>query len=203
MKFAVFISGNGSNLQAIIDAVSEGYLSGEIALVVSNKADAYGLTRAEKANIPALCIDPKAFTSKEIYEQAIVEELKFRQVDFIVLAGYMKILSPYFIQVYRDKILNIHPSLLPSFKGAHAISDAFDYGVKVTGVTVHFVDEEMDHGAIIAQQIVEIKEDESLDDLEEKVHKVEHSLYPKIIQKFIQGQINIKGRKVYFDSSVS
>jgi len=183
-KFAVFASGRGSNLGAIIGAVANKEISAHLALVVSDQPEALALKRAQTANIPTAVFDRKKFNDRSSFEEAIHSELKKTGIDFIVLAGYMRILSPHFIDVYRNKILNIHPSFLPAFKGAHAIRDAFAAGVKETGVTVHFVDEEIDRGAIIAQEVVPISPQDTLDTLEEKIHKVEHKLYPQIIDQF-------------------
>lgn len=196
MKFAVFASGNGTNLQAIIDAVKAGEIKGELALVFSNNRKAFALKRAEEAGIKTLVLVPKDYTNRQSFERDLVIHLKDIGIDFIVLAGYMLLLSPYFIKNFPNKIINIHPSLLPSFKGIEGIKDAFTYGCKTTGVTVHFVDEKMDHGPIIAQDSVKISEDDTLETLTEKVHKLEHRTYPKAIQCYIDGRLKIKGRKV-------
>lgn len=186
MKFAVFISGNGSNLQAIIDAVQSKKITADLNLVVSNKSDVYGLERAKKAGIETAVFERKDYVSLKKREEAIVDLLKKKEIDFVVLAGYMVLFTPYFIQQYPNRILNIHPSLLPDFKGAHGIKDAFESGVQKTGVTVHLVDEEMDHGPIIKQQDVLIDPTDTLDSLEEKIHAVEHVLYPEVIQSYIE-----------------
>ena len=196
MNFAVFVSGNGSNLQAIINAIKAKKIKASLAVVISNKEDAFALERARKAKIPSLFIDPKKFPDRESFDRAVVMTLKEAGVDFIVLAGFMRILSPYFIKAYRHKILNIHPSLLPAFKGAHAIDDAWKAGVSTTGVTVHFVDEEIDHGAIILQKEVTIKPKDTLAKLEARIHKVEHGLYPKVIDLFARGRIKLHRGKV-------
>ena len=151
MKFAVFVSGNGTNLQAIIEAVKKGDIKAELALVFSDKRKAYALTRAKEAGIPTLCLLRKDYATPQSYERDIVIQLKEMQIDFIVPAGFMKILSPFFIKTYPNKIMNVHPSLLPSFKGARGIKDAFTYGAKVAGVTIHFVDDKMDHGPFNAR----------------------------------------------------
>jgi phosphoribosylglycinamide formyltransferase-1 len=200
LRFAVFISGNGSNLQAIIDAVKAGEIKAELALVVSSSEKAYGLKRAEAAGIKTVIFDPKSYTNKQSVDRDIIIKLKEENIDFIVLAGYMRLLTPYFLKHYPNKILNIHPSLLPSFKGMEGIKDAFTYGVKVTGVTVHFVNEKMDNGPILAQDSLKIYEDDTLASLEEKIHKLEHRLYPKAIQVFVEGRYKIKLRKVHIQS---
>ncbi|MDP8266932.1 MAG: phosphoribosylglycinamide formyltransferase [Candidatus Aceula meridiana] len=196
MRFAVLASGNGTNLQAIISAVKSKKIKAQLGLVVSDKKKAYVLTRALKAGIPVTVVDPKKFKTREAFDKAVIRELKDFKIDFIVLAGYMRILSPYFVKAYKGKILNIHPALLPSFKGAHAIKDAFDYGAKLTGVTVHFVDEKVDHGPIILQEPVIIRPQDTLKTLESRIHKLEHKLYPKAIQLFSQGRLKIFGRKI-------
>ena len=197
MNFAVLASGNGSNLQAIIDATKKGRIAGDLKLVISDKPDALALKRAVTAGVKTvLFVNPKNFLSREDFDAELVAILKKEKIGLIVLAGFMRILSPVFIKAFRHKIINVHPALLPSFKGAHAIQDALAYGVKVTGVTVHFVDEEVDHGAIIAQASVEIKPEDTLESLAERIHKAEHILYPKTIDLFLRGKFKISGRIV-------
>ena len=196
MKFTVFASGNGTNLQAIIDAVKAGEIKAELALVFSNNRKAHALKRAHDAGIKTLVMEPKDYTSKQSFERDLVIHLRKAGIDFIVLAGYMRLLTPYFIKEFPEKILNVHPSLLPSFKGTEGIKDTFTFGSKVAGVTVHFVDDKMDHGPIINQEAVKVQEDDTIETLTEKIHKLEHRLYPKAIQAFIEGRLRIKGRKV-------
>ncbi len=196
MNFVVFSSGQGGNLQAIIDAVQNKKIKGKISCVFCNKAKAYTLKRAARAKIPSLCLNPDDFPSREAFDKEVLQYLKGHSVDFIVLAGYKRLLSGYFIRHFRDKILNIHPTLLPAFKGLHGIRDAFDYGVKLTGVTVHFVVEEMDTGVIIAQEPVRVDPKDTKESLERKIHRVEHRIYPKVINLFAQGKIKIVGRQV-------
>lgn len=196
MNFAVLASGNGSNLQAIIGAVRSKKIKAKLALVVSDRADAFALERARKAKIPTAVLNPKNFPDRESFDRMLVEQLFASKIDFVVLAGFMRILSPYFIQSFPQKILNIHPALLPAFKGAHAIKDAFEYGVKTTGVTVHFVDEQVDHGAIIAQEAVKILPKDTLVKLERRIHSVEHRLYPKVVALFAAGKLTVRGRGV-------
>lgn len=195
-KFAVFVSGNGSNLQAIIDAVKAGEIKAELALVFSNDRKAYALERAHAAGIETLCLVRKDYATPQSFERDIVIKLKERNIDFIVLAGYMLILSNFFVKQYPKNIINIHPSLLPSFKGRNGIKDAFTYGVKVTGVTVHFVNEKMDNGPIILQDSVKIQKDDTLETLEEKIHKIEHQIFPKAIALFAEDRLKVVGRKV-------
>ena len=196
MNFAVLASGNGSNLEAIIKAVKARKIKANLAVVISDKADAFALVRARKAKIPAVVINPKDFLDRETFDHALVRHLREASVDFIVLAGFMRILSAHVIRAYPNKIINVHPALLPAFKGAHAIKDAFDFGVKATGVTVHFVDEEVDHGAIIAQEAVPILPKDTLEKLEKRIHSVEHKIYPKAIGLFAAGKITVHGRLV-------
>jgi phosphoribosylglycinamide formyltransferase-1 len=193
---AVFVSGNGTNLQAIINAVGRGALKARIALVVSDKKNAFALTRARRAGIKTLFLDPKDYQGRRAYDAALVRYLKAQKVELVVLAGFMRILSPVFVQAFRNRILNIHPALLPAFPGERAIKDAFAHGVKATGVTVHFVDEEVDHGPIIAQEPVCVLATDTAESLEEKIHKVEHRIYPEAIKKVLSGGLVLKGRRV-------
>lgn len=195
-RFAVLISGNGTNLQAIIDAWKKGEITAEPALVISTRADAFGLQRAEKAGIPTAVFDPREYTNTQSVDRDMVIRLKQDRIDFIVMAGYMRMLTKFFIKEYHQKILNIHPSLLPSFKGMQGIKDTVTYGCKIAGVTVHFVNEKMDHGPIILQDSVKIQERDTLATLTQKIHKLEHRLYPKAIQLFAEGKLKIKGRRV-------
>lgn len=181
MNFAVLASGYGGNLQAIVDATKKKKIKANLKLVISDKSEAFALVRAQKAKVASAYVNPKNYPDREAFDRKVVEYLKHFDIDFVVLAGYMRLLSPYFIKQYPNRIINIHPALLPSFKGIHGIRDAFEYGVKVTGVTVHFVNEEMDAGVIIAQEVVVITKKDTLDSLAKKIHKVEHKLYPQII----------------------
>lgn len=195
-NIAIFASGNGTNLQAIVNEIARGRLRVRCVLALSDRKDAYALKRARRAGVEALYIDPKAFGSKEAYEREVLVQLKKRRVDFVVLAGFMRILSPVFVRAYKNRILNIHPAILPAFKGGEAIKDAFRYGVKFTGVTVHFVDEKVDHGPIIAQVPVEVKDSDSCGSLEERVHQAEHRIYPEAIRRVASGRCIVRGRKV-------
>ncbi len=196
MKIAILCSGHGTNLQAIIDSVKSGYIPADIALVVSDKKDAYALKRAEIAGIETVALNSKDFKLREDFDKEIIKNLKKRGVELVVLAGYMKLLSPYFIKEYKDKIINVHPALLPSFKGTHAIKEALQYGVKVTGVTVHFVNENLDDGAIILQKAVEVRDDDNEETLLERVHKEEHRIYPEAIRLFVTGRLVVEKRRV-------
>ena len=189
MKFAVFVSGSGTNLQAIIDAVQAGQIAAELALVVSDREDAFGLQRAESAGIKTMVFSPKNYTNPQSVDRDIAAHLKQQEIDFIVLAGYMRLLTEFFVKEFPRKILNIHPALLPSFKGMHGIKDAFTYGVKVTGVTVHFVDSGVDTGPIILQKKVPILPGDTLETLEARVHQVEYEIYPEALKRVLSGKI--------------
>ncbi len=190
-KIAVFCSGFGSNFQAILDAVRRKQLKAQIALMVCDKPTAYSVNRAKKNNIPVVLLSPQLFSSREAYEKVIVSILKNQKVDLVVLAGFMRILTPYFIRAYRNRIVNIHPSYLPAFKGAHAIRDAFEAKVSETGVTVHWVVEKVDAGRVILQEKVKRDPKDTLESLEKRIHAVEHKLYPKALQHII----DLKARK--------
>jgi phosphoribosylglycinamide formyltransferase-1 len=196
-KFAVFASGHGSNLQAIIEATRAGDITADLALVFSNLRKARALERAREAGVETLCLVSKDYATPQSYERDIVIQLKDRDIDFIVLAGYMKIFTPYFIREFPNRIINIHPSLLPAFKGKQGIKDTFTYGTKVAGVTIHFVNDRMDAGPIIAQEAIRVKDDDTLESLEEKVHKLEHKMYPAAIQLYVENRLKIAGRKVH------
>ena len=195
----VLASGRGSDLQSIIDAIENGQLQTKIGVVISDKPNAMALDRAKKAGIPAVCVDRKAYSDKESFEQALIDELHKYNVGLVVLAGFMRILSPLFVHAFKDSILNIHPSLLPSFKGAHAPRDVLAYGAKVSGCTIHFVDEGMDSGPIIAQKAVPVLDDDTEDTLAARVLKEEHILYPKVIELYLAGKIHVNGRHVTID----
>ena len=193
MRVAVFASGSGTNLQAIIDADIQTI---EIAVVFTNNPDAYAIERAKKHNIQVEIIDHKNYKTREEYEKHIIKVLGPYKLNLIVLAGFMRILSTVFVRAYKNKIVNIHPALLPSFPGINAGRQALEYGVKYTGVTVHFVDEGVDTGPIILQSVVEIKDEDTEDTLLEKIHEVEHRIYPKAIELISSGEIEVIGRRV-------
>ena len=197
INIGVLASGNGTNLQAIFDAIETGQIEGRICIVISDKPDAYALKRAQKHHIEKQYVDFKSFSNREEYDKKIVSILREKNCDLVVLAGYMKILSSYFINAYKNKIMNIHPALLPSFPGLHVQKKALDYGAKVSGCTVHFVDEGLDSGPIIIQRAVEIKEDDTEETLTKRILKEEHQIYPRAIQLFAQGRLTINGRKVF------
>ncbi|WP_107949999.1 phosphoribosylglycinamide formyltransferase [Lysinibacillus parviboronicapiens] len=184
-KIAVFASGSGSNFQAIQEAIEHGELNAKIELVVTDKPGAFVITRAKKSDIPVLALNPREFASKADYETAIIETLHEREVEWIVLAGYMRLISGVLLAAYSQRIVNIHPSLLPSFPGKDAIGQAIAHGVKITGVTVHFVDEGMDTGPIIAQAAVAVVEGDR-EATETAIHKEEHLLYTKALQQLFK-----------------
>lgn len=186
MNIAVFASGNGSNLQAVIDAVKLGEIEGEISLIVCDKPGAFAIERANRENIPHFVFSAKEYAGKVDYELEIMRELQKHHIDFIVLAGYMRLIGPTLLTSFEGRIINIHPSLLPSFPGKDAIGQALAAKVKESGVTVHYVDAGMDTGPIIAQQAVEISENETKESLQRKIHEIEHGLYPRVIGELIQ-----------------
>lgn len=192
----VLASGRGSNLQALIDAISTGALSARIGVVVSNKADAPVLVRAKKHGIPTFFSDPKVASSREAYDGILCEALKQHQVELVVLAGYMRLLTSTLVDPYRERIINIHPSLLPAFPGLHAHRQAIAHGVKVSGCTVHFVDEKIDHGPIIAQASVPVQEMDTESSLADRILEEEHRLFPKVIQWYAEKRLRFKGRRV-------
>ncbi len=196
MNIAVFCSGSGTNLQAIIEAHRRGRIKADLKLVVSDVPDCFALTRAKKAGIKTLVVEKKDFKAKADFEGEIFKSLKKENIELIVLAGYMRLLSSDFVTAYKNKILNIHPALLPSFKGTHGIKEAFEYGVKVTGPTVHFVTHDMDAGPIILQSPVMVKEDDTEETLADAMHREEHKIYPEAIRLFVGGKLRIEGRKV-------
>ena len=196
MNIAVFCSGNGTNLQAIIESREKGHIKADIGLVVSDTPDCYALTRARDAGIKTLVVERKNFKTKKDFEAQILKALKKENIGLIVLAGYMRMLSADFIGAYENKILNIHPALLPSFKGIQGIKDAFEYGVKITGPTVHFVTKDMDAGPVILQSPVKVTEDDTEETLAEAIHAEEHKIYPRAIQLFVEGKLKIEGQKV-------
>lgn len=198
IKLGVLISGSGTNLQAIIDAIASHTLDAEVVLVISSKPNAYGLVRAHEAGIHTMALTKEAYLDPIQADVLIAEELKSAGAEYVVMAGYMRKVNYPILNSYQDRVINIHPALLPSFKGGHGISDAFAYGVKVTGVTVHFANEEYDKGPIIAQCAVAVTEEDTLETLENKLHAVEHELYPQALQLIAEGRVSIdSARKVH------
>ena len=195
INIAVFCSGNGSNFQAIADSLKHDS-SAKVALMVCDNPEAFALERSGKMSIKSVLIERKRFKNKEEFENEIIKNLRQENVELICLAGFMRIIGPALLKKYPNKILNIHPALLPAFKGAHAIGDALKARALTTGVTVHFVDEQMDHGPIILQQSLEIKDDDTEDSLAERIHQIEHQLYPQAIKLFAEGKLTLEGGKV-------
>lgn len=197
LNIGVLVSGGGSNLQAIINEIADKGLPAKISLVVSSRPDAYGIQRAEAAGIPVLVMNREKYADREAADQEIVDALKAAGAEYIFMAGYMRMVTPVMLNAFTDRVVNLHPALLPSFKGAHAIQDAWDAGVKVTGITVHFANEEYDKGPIIAQRAVEVREDDTIDTLEERIHAAEHALYPAVVRMVAEGRVTVgEDRKV-------
>ena len=190
LKVGVLISGSGTNLQAIIDAQNEG-LPIEVAHVVSSRPDAYGIERAKAAGIPVLVLNQQLYADPRAADETIVATLKASGVECVVMAGYMRMVTGVLLDAFPNRIVNLHPALLPSFVGAHAIQDAFDAGVKVTGVTVHFANAEYDKGPIIAQRAVAVRETDTVDTLEARIHEVEHEMYPQVLGWIADGRVQV------------
>jgi phosphoribosylglycinamide formyltransferase-1 len=196
MRIGVLASGGGTNLQAIIDRCQDGTLAAEIALVITNNPGAGALERAEKARIETLCINHREFPCREDFDVAVVKALQEARVDLVVLAGFMRIITPTFIKAFPEKIINIHPALLPAFPGLHVQQQAIDYGARFSGCTVHFVDGGVDTGPIIIQAVVPIQPDDTADSLSARILEQEHRIYPRAIQLLAEGRIQVDGRKV-------
>lgn len=192
IKLGVLISGFGTNLQALIDAIAAGKLDATIELVVSSRPSAYGLKRAEAAGIQTLTLSKEIYADPMVADEVIATELRRAGVDYVLMAGYMRMVHDPILASFPNRVVNIHPALLPSFKGAHAIQDAFDYGVKVTGVTVHFANSDYDCGPIIAQRPVEVEEGWTVDQLEARIHEVEHEIYPHVAQLLAEGRVHVR-----------
>ena len=195
-RLGILISGRGSNLQAIIDAITDRRLNAEIAIVISNRADAQGLERARRAGREALHLDHRAYSSRAEYDSALVTELRRREVKLVCLAGFMRLLSPEFIDAFPNAILNVHPSLLPAFPGVDAQHQAWKHGVKVSGATVHFVTADLDAGPIVMQSAVEVRDDDTAEALADRILTEEHRIYPEAIGLVLDGAVRIEGRRV-------
>ncbi|MBC3888531.1 phosphoribosylglycinamide formyltransferase [Acetobacterium paludosum] len=198
-KIGVLVSGGGTNFQSLIDSIHQKH--GEIVVVISNNRQAFGLKRGEAAGIPAVALNPKGYLSNEDFDKKIVEILKGYEVELVVLAGYMKIVTPDFVKAYPNDIINIHPALIPSFcgegfYGMHVHQAVIDYGVKVTGATVHFVNEIADGGPIIAQETVKVADDDTPESIQKKVLKIEHTLLPAAVKAFCLDELVVEGRTV-------
>ena len=193
---AVCCSGQGTNLKAILRAIRGKRLRARVSVVVSDSAGAFALERARRAGVPAVFIDPFAFRTRAAFDRALSRVVEKSGARLIVLAGFMRILSPWLVRRWAGRILNIHPALLPSFPGCRAVRDALAYGAQVTGVTVHFVDEQVDHGPILLQGAVPVKPKDTEVALHQRIHRLEHRLYPKAIQQVLDGRVKLSGRKV-------
>jgi phosphoribosylglycinamide formyltransferase-1 len=189
LDLGVLVSGNGSNLQAILDAIASGTLDARVRLVLSNRPQAFALERAKKAQLPTLVVSHKEHDSREAFDEVLVEALRRHGAEWIVLAGFMRILTPTFLNAFRGRVLNIHPALLPSFPGVHAIRQALQHGVKVTGCTVHWVEEGVDTGTIIAQRAVPVLPDDDESSLGERMHRAEHELYVQALKDLASGRV--------------
>lgn len=202
MKIGVLASGSGSNLQTLIDQLHyDEFCKIEISVVISDRKTAYALTRAKKAGIPSYVVKARDFPDRHAFDERISELLDTHAVELIVLAGFMKLLQPAFVQKYRNRILNIHPALLPAFPGAHPVADTLAYGAKVSGITVHFVDEGMDTGPIIAQKSVPVFDDDDEESLHARLQVEEHKLYPTVIKWYAENRVSFAGRKVIVKGS--
>lgn len=196
LRLGVLISGTGTNLQAIIDAAKAGRIDASVVVVISDTRGALGLERARNHGICAEVIERASFGSRDEFETAIVSQLKQHGVELVCLAGFMRVLGKVVLEAFPGRIINIHPALLPSFAGLEAQRKALEYGVKIAGCTVHFVDEKADHGPVIVQAAVEVKEDDTVSTLRERILREEHRIYPKAIQLIAQGRLEITGRRV-------
>ncbi|MEK6682054.1 MAG: phosphoribosylglycinamide formyltransferase [Nitrospirota bacterium] len=196
IKLGVLISGRGSNLQSIIDASKAGNIDAEVVVVISDKKDAQGLESARVNNIDTIFINPKEYKKREEYDRKVVEELKKYKVALVLLAGFMRIVTSALIEPFRDRIMNIHPALLPSFPGINAQRQAIEYGVKFSGCTVHFVEEGMDEGPIIIQAVVPVSDNDTAESLSKRILKYEHKIYPMAVQFFAEGRLKVEGRRV-------
>jgi phosphoribosylglycinamide formyltransferase-1 len=191
LRLGVLVSGNGTNLQAILDAARAGRIDADVSVVISNQPGAYALTRAESAGVKAVSLPHRQFPSREAFDAALVEELRRERVDWVVLAGFMRLLTPGFLAAFPQRVINIHPALLPAFPGAHAIRDALAYGVRVTGCTVHLVDEGVDTGPILDQRAVPVEEGDTEETLAERMHRAEHELYVDVLARLARGRLSL------------
>ena len=197
LGIGVLVSGSGSNLQSIIDRMEKGCLDAEIKMVISNNPDAYALERCRKHHIPAVVVRHQDFRTREDFDRQMIDVFKSHQVDLVVMAGFMRVLTPLFLNAFSMKIMNIHPALLPAFPGTHVQQKAIDYGVKFSGCTVHFADEGVDTGPVIIQAVVPVLVDDTADTLAARILKEEHRIYPQAIQFYAEGRIQINGRNVF------
>jgi phosphoribosylglycinamide formyltransferase 1 len=191
LDLGVLVSGNGTNLQAILDAIAGGALNAQVRVVLSNKPGAFALERARRAGVPVLTIPHRGYATREEFDAALVRALREAGVDFVVLAGFMRVLTPVFLDAFAGRILNIHPALLPAFPGVNALGQALAYGVKLTGCTVHFVDAGVDTGPIVAQSAIAVRDDDTEESLAERVHREEHALLVEVLRWVADGRVRI------------
>jgi phosphoribosylglycinamide formyltransferase-1 len=196
LKIAVFASGNGSNFQALAEAVKTGRINAKIELVVCDKPAAYVLERAKNFEVETYVFQPKLYPSREAYEEEIVAKLQASRIDLVVMAGYMRLVTKVLVEPYYGRMINIHPALLPAFPGINGVEQALEYGAKIAGATVHFVDGGTDSGPIIAQQAVEIKDNDTLETLSSRIQQVEYELLPEVVAWISQGRVSLNGRQV-------
>jgi len=196
IRIGVLISGSGSNLQALLDACAEGRIDGQIVIVISDQQEAYGLVRAQKASVESLFLDPSRYDSRKAYSQALASELQRCEVDLVCMAGFMRLVKPALLDAYPNRVMNIHPSLLPAFKGLDVQRQALDYGVKFAGCTVHFVTPGVDEGPIILQACVPVLAGDTVESLRDRILVEEHRIYPDAVQLFAQGRLHVEGRRV-------
>lgn len=196
IALGVLVSGSGTNLQAILDRVMAKRLDARVAIVVSNRPAVRALERAAAAGVPSCVVDHRTFARREVFDAALVEKLREAGVELVVLAGFDRLVSRVLLEAFAQRVINIHPGLLPAFKGLHAQRDALEYGVKLAGATVHLVDEETDHGPIIVQGAVAVRPDDTEETLRDRILAVEHEIYPAAIQLFAEGRIEVRGRRV-------
>jgi phosphoribosylglycinamide formyltransferase-1 len=197
IRLGVLVSGSGTNLQSILDACERGDIDGQVAVVISNVADAYALKRADHKGVPTRLVSHKEYPDREDFDCELIRILKEFQIDLVALAGFMRILTPAFLRAFPGRIMNIHPALLPAFPGLGVRQAAIEHGVRFSGCTVHFVDEGVDTGPIIIQAVVPVYPDDTEDVLRERILSLEHKIYPKAIQLFVEGRLAVAGRKVY------
>lgn len=201
IRLGVLVSGRGSNLQAIIDATEAGTIDARVVIVISDVADARALELARRHDIEAIFVDPRLYAASEAFDATVIDLLRKAEVELVCLAGFMRLLSPHFIREYRNRIMNIHPALLPAFRGLHAQRQALRYGAKVSGCTVHFVDEGVDTGPIIIQAAVPVLDDDTEERLSARILTFEHQIYPRAIQLFAEGRLAVEGRRVLCDGA--
>jgi len=202
INIVVLISGSGSNLQAIIDATIAGKLHANIKAVISNRPGVKGLSRAQAVKIPTLTLDHKQFESREAFDQQLIQEIETHKPDLVILAGFMRILTDKFVEHFDGRLLNIHPSLLPQFTGLNTHQRALDAGVKQHGVSVHFVNNELDGGPLVLQAVIDVNENDTAESLQQRIHQQEHIIYPMVIEWVAQGRLKVINQQVIFDKQL-